>query len=84
MLGIDGNANVSGNPDRVSVAGLGPRRRLSRSLKAACSEVKKMGIDLDPSNLPYIPWLEDLVASSSHSKYQACFCPALEELVGPS
>lgn len=40
MLGIDGNATILGDPCRDSVVGLGPRRRVSRSLKAAYSQVR--------------------------------------------
>jgi hypothetical protein len=64
MLGIDGNATISGDACRVSVAGLGPRRRVSRSLKAACSQVRNLGIDQDSLNLPYSSWLENTDASS--------------------
>ena len=42
MLGIDGKATISGDVCRVSVAGLGPRRRQSRSLKAVCSQVRAL------------------------------------------
>ena len=64
MPGIVGKATISGDVCRVSVAGLGPRRRVSRSLKAACSQVRNMGIGQDPFNLPYSSWLENTVASS--------------------
>lgn len=61
MLGIRGVAALSDNAYRASVAGLGPRRKVSRRLKAACPQSQKVGHRSDPNNLPYISWLENTV-----------------------
>lgn len=64
MLGIHA---MSEDECKSSVVGLGPRRRLSRSLKAACSQVRNLRIVQDSFNLPYIAWLDNAVGSSEQS-----------------
>ena len=62
MPGILDDAAISGDVSRA--LGLGPRRRVSRILKAAYSRVRNLGNNQDSLSVLYSSWLENDVISS--------------------
>lgn len=68
MLDIDDKVIILSDVCKVSIASLNSRRQESRSLKAIYSQVRKIRINQDLSNLSCSSWLENTITLFRHVK----------------